>query len=183
MSSFPIRILNACSNLLQFLNETARLTLLCLQNVKDDPAALLETGTVDAMELLLDAWATLALNSSEESFDESDLLPSLVKSHGLPIFQSFLQSKLILVERDTTLDDDEEFFDDRDDSIIYDDQLLYMGILGRLSPQPSLEHIFNLLGERVSHLEGYLKAGVDLDESTQQGLCSLNEIDGVASAL
>ncbi|KAI8852666.1 hypothetical protein BC829DRAFT_384236, partial [Chytridium lagenaria] len=166
LSTFPVRILPQCENLALFLNHTASLTLRCLQQVKEDPSAVFETGTVDALEILLEAWATVVLDIEEGNFDTSAPFISLLKAQGYPIFQSFLESKLILVERDVDLEEGE--IDDRDDSALYADQLLYMGILGRLTPDLSLQYIYSRLVDKVSELQKFLQEGVNYDESDAQ---------------
>ncbi|KAJ3216150.1 Exportin-4 [Dinochytrium kinnereticum] len=167
LSSFPTRILPRCESLVAFLDEVARLTLICLQYLKEDEMVQLETGTVDALELLLGAWATIALDLVEGDYDLSSPLTALIKSHGFPIFQLFLESKLILAERDADFEA-EESIDERDDSILYGDQLVYMGILGRLNPESSLEHIQTLLVDRITRLQEFFHSGVDFEETNFQ---------------
>ncbi|KAJ3106157.1 Exportin-4 [Phlyctochytrium planicorne] len=175
LSSFPSNLLPLCNNLEVFLAETGGLTLICLHYVKEDISAQLETGTVDALEILLDAWASLALDVIEVEETSNTILPTLIRTNGLPIFRSFLESKLLLAERDCNLEEDD--VDDRDDSILYSDQLLYMGTLGRLRPEESLELVNTLLVDRIERLEAFFKAGVDFEESNYQAQYreSLNE--------
>ncbi|KAJ3191916.1 Exportin-4 [Irineochytrium annulatum] len=72
---------------------------------------------------------------------------------GPQIFQAYVEIRLSLAEAEISLDEDDIRDGELKDQKLYEDQLIYMGILGRLDPAATLSMLHSCLSDRFERLK------------------------------
>ncbi|KAI9323022.1 armadillo-type protein [Zopfochytrium polystomum] len=158
-------------------------------DISDDGAIMEDSWTADAADILMDAWSVVAFPVLEAEMKAQELqyagataaatnttfdlaqFFSFLESVGPAIFQTYVDSKLISIEHTASLLDRSEqdevasLVDDdpsgggMDDRVVYEDQLLYLSVMGRLNPHPACALLTAKLGERFQKLKVVIQIG------------------------